>query len=131
MKYVRNNPELKQRRRDLRYNQTDAEKVLWKHIRNRQFFGLRFLRQYSVGPYIMDFYCPKLKLAIELDGGQHNQVDKKKYDEGRAAFLKEYGVEVLRFWNHDIMRRTQSVLDKLMTIVNPMISPSLGKRNEG
>lgn len=76
MKFVRNDPVLKQRRRELRRNQTDAGKALWMKVRNRQLFGLRFFRQYSIGPYILDFYCPMEKLAIELDGGQHNQCGK-------------------------------------------------------
>jgi len=69
MKTARNAPILKQRRRDLRRNQTEAEKTFWSQVRNRQFYGLRFFRQYSIGPYILDFYCPKTNIAVELDGG--------------------------------------------------------------
>jgi len=68
MKYLQNDPALKQRRRELRRNQTDAEKALWAYLRNKQFYGMKFFRQYSIGPYILDFYCPNMKLAVELDG---------------------------------------------------------------
>ena len=69
MPLIYNKTGIKERRRELRKNQTDVERLLWKQIRNKNFFGLKFFRQYSVGAYIVDFYCPKLKLAIELDGG--------------------------------------------------------------
>ena len=65
MKFLRNDPTLKQQRRELRHNQTDAERTLWAKVRNKQFFGMRFFRQYSIGPYILDFYCPTVKLAVE------------------------------------------------------------------
>ena len=67
-KYLANNKILKERRRELRRNQTPAEKIVWTFLRSRHLSCLRFVRQYSLGPYILDFYCPKLKLAIELDG---------------------------------------------------------------
>jgi len=88
MKFLRNDPTLKQRRRELRRDQTDAEKALWTKVRNKQFFGMKFFRQYSIGSYILDFYCPTVKLAIELDGGQHNQNDNREYDSARSEYLK-------------------------------------------
>ncbi len=103
MKFTLNNPTLKQRRQELRCNQTDAEKAFWKKIRNRQFHGIRFCRQYSVGPYILDFYCPSLKLAIELDGGQHTHDDNQDYDAARSSYLKAHRIEVMRFWNHEVL----------------------------
>jgi very-short-patch-repair endonuclease len=101
MKFLRNDPQIKQRRRELRRNQTDAEKVFWAQVRNRQFNGIRFFRQYSLGPYILDFYCPAAKLAVELDGGQHNQGKNKEYDEFRSEYLKAHGIEVIRFWDNE------------------------------
>ena len=96
MKFIRNDPLLKQRRRELRRNQTEAEKTFWARVRNRQFYRMRFFRQYSVGPYIVDFYCPKLKLAIELDGGQHARNDNLESDAARSAYLKAQGIDVMR-----------------------------------
>ena len=119
MKFLRNNPELKQQRRELRSNQTEAEKTLWAHLRNRQFRGLRFFRQYSIGSYFLDFYCPAVKLAIELDGSQHNQSDNRKYDAVRSEYLKAQGIDSIRFWNHKILIDIQSVLAKLLLKVTP------------
>jgi very-short-patch-repair endonuclease len=119
MKFFRNDPNLKQRRRELRQNQTEAEKTLWVHIRYRQFCGLRFFRQYSVGPYILDFFCPQLNLAIELDGGQHSEDDSREYDSFRSEYLKNCGIEVIRFWNHEVLLDIESVLAKLAEKVTP------------
>ncbi len=119
MKFLRNDPTLKQRRRELRRNQTNAEMALWAKVRNKQFFGMRFFRQYSIGPYILDFYCPTVKLAVELDGGQHNQSDNREYDAGRSEYLKAQGIDVMRFWNNEVLLDVQSVLSKLALKVTP------------
>ena len=119
MKYPHNNPNLKQRRRKLRHNQTDAEKAFWSHVRNKQFYGMKFFRQYSLGPYILDFYCPALRLAIELDGGQHNQDAAKEYDSARSEYLKEHRIGVLRFWNNDVLLNIQGVLEELGKRITP------------
>jgi very-short-patch-repair endonuclease len=119
MKFTRNDPTLKQRRQELRGNLTEAEKAFWRKVRNRQFNGMRFFRQYSIGPYILDFYCPTVKIAIELDGGQHNQSEKKEYDEARSEYLKMQGINVIRFWNHEVLIDMQSVLNKLHMRVTP------------
>ena len=113
MKLKRNNPKLKQRRRELRRNQTDAEKVLWHHLRNRQLNGIKFLRQYSVGPYILDFYSPKHKLAIELDGVHHTKDENQQYDEHRSDYLITHGIKVIRFWNNEVMKNMEGVLLKI------------------
>jgi very-short-patch-repair endonuclease len=110
---------LKQRRRELRRNQTEAEKTLWAHLRNRQFYGMKFFRQYSVGPYILDFYCPTVKLAVELNGGQHNQYVIKAYDAIRSEYLKTYKIVVVRFWDNDVLIDVQSVLAELALKVTP------------
>jgi very-short-patch-repair endonuclease len=119
MKFLRNDPTLKQRRRELRRNQTEAEKTLWVHLRNKQFYGLKFFRQYSIGPYILDFYCPTMKLAVELDGGQHNLCESKEYDAVRSEYLKAQGVKVTRFWNHEVLLDVESVLSELALKVTP------------
>ena len=112
-KFLRNDPTLKNRRRDLRRKQTEAERAFWGQVRNQQFHSLKFFRQYSIGPYILDFYCPALRLAIELDGGQHNQTETKEYDAARSQFLLEQGITVVRFWNNDVLREMRSVLEKI------------------
>jgi very-short-patch-repair endonuclease len=123
MKFLRNDPALKQRRRELRRNQTEAEKTIWRHLRNRQLQGMRFFRQYSVGPYVLDFYCPAVKLAIELDGGQHIQYENREYDSARSEYLKAQGIDVMRFWNHEVLLDTDSVLTKLMERLTPNNPP--------
>ena len=119
MKCRRNEPILKQRRRELRLNQTEAEKTLWSRVRNRQLYRMKFFRQYSVGPYILDFYCPQMRVAIELDGGRHTEDDRREYDAARSAYLKALGIEVMRFWNHEVLHQTESVLRKVFERVTP------------
>ena len=122
MKFLRNDPKLKQRRRELRLNQTEAEKILWAQLRNKRFYGVKFFRQYSIGPYILDFYSPKLKLAIELDGGQHNELESKDYDLVRSKYLKVKGIEVLRYWDNEVLFNMEGVLAELALKVTPLLS---------
>lgn len=97
----------------MRKNQTDAEKVLWRYLRNRQKGGLKFFRQYSVGKYILDFYCPILRLAIELDGGGHMEAAKVLYDKNRTEYLNGFGVRVMRFWDNDVLKNIEGVVQKI------------------
>ena len=99
--------------RNLRGNQTDAEQLLWGLLRGHRFAGKKFRRQHPVGRYILDFYCHENKLAVELDGGQHNDGETKTRDDKRSRFLKEQGIRVVRFWNHDVLLQTESVLESL------------------
>jgi len=110
MTFLKNDPALKGRRKDLRRNQTDAERAFWSIVRNKQFLGMKFFRQYSFGPYILDFYCPEKKLAVELDGGQHNLPEGREYDAARTNYLNDHGVEVVRFWNNEVLGKMDGVL---------------------
>ena len=129
MKFLRNDPTLKQRRRELRRNQTDAKRALWAKVRNKQFFGIRFFRQYSIGPYIVDFYYPTVMLAVELDGGQHSKSDNREYDAARSKYLRTHGIDVIRFWDNEVLLDIQNVLSKLALKVPPSFPP-LGKGDE-
>jgi len=100
-----------ERARALRKNQTDAEKLLWKHLRNRQLNGYRFRRQVPMGRYIVDFTCASLKLVIELDGSQH--MSNTDYDERRTQYLTTQGYKVVRFWNNELLHHTDSVLEAI------------------
>lgn len=134
MKFLRNDPALKQRRRELRHNQTEAEKALWAHLRNKQFYGMKFFRQYGLGPYIVDFYCPNMKLAVELDGGQHNTSENQAYDAARSKYLRAQEIEVIRFWNNEVLLDMESVLSELGLKVTPLPlnnTPSYIKRGRG
>jgi very-short-patch-repair endonuclease len=104
--------EIWQNARELRNSATDAERVLWQHLRARRLSGLKFRRQYPIAGYIADFVCVEVKLVIELDGGQH--VDQQAYDAERTRKLETNGYRVLRFWNDDVLLRTGEVLDEVL-----------------
>lgn len=92
------------RARELRRNMTDAERVLWSVLRRKQLSGFRFRRQVQIGPYIADFVCPKMRLVIEVDGGQHSQEENALHDYLRTKFLEAHGYRVFRVWNDDVFR---------------------------
>ncbi len=95
--------------RKLRADQTDAEARLWHHLRARQLEGEKFVRQFQIDNYIADFASRTARLAIELDGGQHDP----ERDAARTAIIETYGYVVLRFWNHDMLQDTDSVLEAI------------------
>jgi very-short-patch-repair endonuclease len=108
---------MKSRAGELRRNQTPAERELWKRLRLRQVDGVRFLRQYIVGSCILDFYAPSIRLAVELDGGQHYEANAHKHDDARSRWLASRGIEVLRYPNLDVSRRIDDVLDDILRTV--------------
>jgi very-short-patch-repair endonuclease len=93
--------------RKLRLNQTDAERRLWSNLRGRQLGGYKFVRQAPLGRYICDFVCREKKVVIEVDGGQHAESSR---DQIRDKFLEDLGYRVLRFWNNDVLSKTDGVL---------------------
>ena len=97
--------------RKLRKESTDAERVLWKHLRNRQLAGHKFRRQEIIGNYIVDFLCLEAKLIIEVDGSQH--MEQMNYDNERTEYLQSLGHKVIRFWNHEVLNNTEAVLEKI------------------
>ena len=107
--------------RQLRRRMTDAENRLWFHLRNRALDGRKFRRQVPVGPYVVDFACVQARLAVELDGGQHAGNLK---DPARTAFLRKQGYRVLRFWNNDVLQRTDAVLEQVLTALVPDPDPT-------
>jgi len=111
-----NRPETKERRRELRRNQTDTERKFWNIVRGKKFNDLNFYRQYNNGPYILDFYCPELKLTVELDGGQHNTNKNRAHDRERTFFLEQQNIRVLRFWNNEVLTNPDGVWQKLQEI---------------
>jgi very-short-patch-repair endonuclease len=93
---------------ELRKKSTDAERLLWRHLRAKQLEGLKFRRQEPIGDYIVDFVCFDRSLIVEVDGGQH--VREKAKDHERTKWLEDQGFEVLRFWNNDVMKNIEGVL---------------------
>ena len=100
----------------LRRNQTDAETLLWRHLRNRQLGGFKFRRQHSFPPYIVDFVCIEKLLVVELDGGQHARA--VEADERRTKFLEQKGFRVIRFWNNELLGNTEGVLERILELLN-------------
>ena len=123
MKYLYNEQKFRERRKGLRRSKTDAEKLLWNKLRGRQISGLKFYRQFSVGAYILDFFCPQIKLAVELDGGQHAEEENMEYDAIRTDYLKGIGIEVLRFWNNEVMKNIEGVLQVIEERTNSSQPP--------
>ncbi|MDZ7736172.1 MAG: endonuclease domain-containing protein [Gammaproteobacteria bacterium] len=99
------------RARNLRKNSTDAERLLWRHLRDRQLQGYKFRRQQTIGPYIVDFICLEQRLIVEVDGGQHQQ--QGEYDDRRTRWLEDEGYRIIRFWNHDVLSNIDSVLTQI------------------
>src|SRR3990172_11084501 len=96
------NKDLKEHSRDLRRNMTEAEKLLWSRIRKKQVKDYQFYRQRIIGNYIVDFYCPKAGLIVELDGGQHYHPEDLKKDTLRDDYMESLGLKILRFSNNEI-----------------------------
>lgn len=128
-----NKPELKQLRRELRADSTTAERILWKELRNNKLAGRKFKRQYSIDRYIIDFYCPSEKLAIELDGEGHYTPEAIEQDSARTAFINSLGVKVIRFENVCVVKNLEYVLSTIIANFKdsePHPNPLLNKERE-
>jgi very-short-patch-repair endonuclease len=101
--------------RELRADLTDAERRLWYRLRSRRMIGAKFRRQHPIGPYIVDFVCLESRLIIEVDGGQHQE--RAEYDHWRDRMLRSLGFLVLRFWDNDVLLRTEDVLERIYEAV--------------
>lgn len=114
--------------RQLRRSATDAERALWQRLRAQQ-LGVKFRRQVPFGPYVLDFYCLQVRVAVEVDGGQHN-ADVR--DAARDAFLGEHGIRVLRFWNHDVLQNMAGVVQQIESVLRglPLPNPPLQEGRE-
>jgi very-short-patch-repair endonuclease len=106
-----NKKSLKNFRKKLRNNLTPAEAVLWKALQKRKLAGKKFRRQHSVGKYVVDFYCPAEKLAVELDGAGHYTLEGTKHDIERDDYLSSLGIKVLRFENKEVFDNLEAVLE--------------------
>jgi very-short-patch-repair endonuclease len=109
-----NRPALKSRRKELRNNSTPAETKLWSILQHSNLGGFKFRRQHSVGAYILDFYCPSERLAIELDGDSHFTDDAIAYDCVRTTYLNTLNIKVLRFLNTDVYNNLNSVCGRIL-----------------
>lgn len=108
------NKKLKPLSQKLRSSMTDAERALWGRLRRKQLSNLQFYRQKPLGQFIVDFYCPSARLVIEIDGGQHYCPQGLESDSRRDCYLKEMGLSVLRFSNHDVLANTDGVVAEII-----------------
>ena len=99
--------------RRLRKESTEAEKLLWSYLRRKSLFGFKFRRQEQIGDCIVDFVCYEKKLIIELDGGHHNRDETKINDARRQIWLESQNFKVIRFWNNEVMKNIEGVLQKI------------------
>ncbi len=111
---------------------TNAEQRLWCCLRGKQIDGFKFRKQHPVGRYVLDFYCPARKLAIELDGGQHNTPEGRDKDERRSEWLKQQQITVIRFWNNEVVENLEGVLTRIWAVLQGVASsPPLPSTGEG
>ena len=103
----------KDKRRMLRSNMPRAELALWTKLRSKGLDGYKFRRQYSVGKFVVDFYCPRLKLAVEVDGDSHFSEGSERGDKERQHFIESFGISFLRFTNNDIYENLDTVLERI------------------
>jgi very-short-patch-repair endonuclease len=106
-------PAKTERARKLRKSMTVAEAKLWSHLRNNNMHDVSFRRQHPIGSYVLDFYSPPAKLAIEVDGGQHNEEAQANHDLLRDRWFAEKGILTLRFWNSDVLTNADGVLEAI------------------
>lgn len=122
---------MKGKARVLRKNQTDAESLLWYHLRDRHLSGHKFRRQHPMGVFIADFVCIERRIVVEVDGGQHALQGEE--DKRRSAYLKSKGYRVVRFWDNEVLKDTQAVLEAILRTIEsdtPSPRPSLPQARE-
>ena len=120
-----NKTSMKDARRELRRNQTGAEKLLWEALRDRQLAGAKFRRQHSIGTYVVDFYCADAKLVVELDGSVHDSPEAQLADCERDAIICDLGLSMMRFRNSDVEERLAYVLEKIEENLNTDLLPNI------
>jgi very-short-patch-repair endonuclease len=111
--------------RRLRADVTEAEQKLWSQLRKRQLYGFQFRRQFSIGPFFVDFVCLEAKVIIEVDGSQH--ADQRTQDASRSEFLRTNGYRVLRFWNFDVLSDLDSVVERIAEVLRQTPRTRQGK----
>lgn len=117
MRRVFNLSYLKEVRRQLRHDRSPAEHILWRYLRGRQLLGLKFRRQQSIGPYVVDFYCPAKQLVVEVDGDSHFEELQIQRDAVRELSLRQLGIKVIRFRNDEVVHDTIHVLERLRVFI--------------
>ena len=114
-------PDVFKKAKQLRKDETKAEKVLWTRLNRKQMMGLQFRRQHPINRFIADFYCAKIKLVIEVDGGIHGLPENEAYDIGRSEILNDFGITVIRFSNEQIIYDIENVMIKIGNSVKNLL----------
>ncbi len=117
MRQISNWQQYKRLRQKLRQEPSPAESRLWWFLRRRRFHGYKFRRQHSLGRFVVDFYCPELNLAVEVDGDSHFDTDRKANDQRRQQWLERAGIQVVRFRNDEILQAIDRVLHQLRAVI--------------
>jgi very-short-patch-repair endonuclease len=110
-------PDIRARARALRKDMTAAERLLWARLRRKQVDGAKFRRQHPIGLFIVDFYCPEVGLAVEVDGLHHDDEDCSVSDRSRDKELERQGIHILRFWNEEVLKDIEGVVEKVRAAV--------------
>jgi very-short-patch-repair endonuclease len=110
--------------RELRKDQTRDEKILWEKLNKNQINGLKFRRQHPINKFIADFFCPKIKLVIEVDGSIHEIIEFQNHDEGRTDFFNDFGITVIRFTNEQIYKDLDSIIKQINDISEKLLKES-------
>ncbi|ALP53227.1 hypothetical protein Tel_08700 [Candidatus Tenderia electrophaga] len=108
--------------RQLRRDMTDAEQLLWSRLRRKQILGVQFYRQRPIGDYIVDFFAPKARLVVEVDGGQHFELENQRHDERRDLYLTGQGLDVMRFDNLQVLNEIDAVAEAIFQVVTKRLS---------
>lgn len=111
------NTKLKKYSQELRKNITDAERLLWSRLRRKQLNNFQFYRQRIIGDYIVDFYCPRSKLIIEVDGGQHYQDEGDRRDKVRDDYMKNLGMRILRVSDREVLQNLNGVVERVYEVL--------------
>ena len=120
--YEYNSPNMLSKRRELRNSSTSAESTLWEMLKSKQIMGMKFRRQHSIGPYILDFYCPQVRLCIELDGHEHYTPVGDMQDDIRTEYLRhQHRIYTLRFENCDIFNNPERVKDFISETIQELL----------
>jgi very-short-patch-repair endonuclease len=124
-------PELFTMAKEMRKNPTESERILWNILRKFRQEGFLFRQQHPINIFIADYYCHKLKLVIEVDGGIHLEDQAQEHDYGRTGELEKYGIKVIRFTNVQVLRNTDHVISEIDKYIDEIASPALLGAGDG
>ena len=129
--HKKSSPALYEYAKQMRKNPTKAEEVLWHRLKNKQLAGLKFRRQHPVDRFIVDFYCHEKKLVIEVDGDIHTHAEQSDLDKGRTDTLNEFGIDIIRFGNEEVLNNVDNVIKKIKEKIEELKAKGSRMINQG